>query len=334
MTDKKIDEPDFARRFPNLASPRFGSHVASASDEFFGAKERLISDAPPVFIADKYDDHGKWMDGWESRRKRDEGHDWCIVELGASGVIHGMEIDTSHFTGNYPPGASLVACAPNADINDPSVWTTILPTVALEGDERQFFAISNDSVWGAVRLNILPDGGVARMRLYGEVAPSWGDADDDALVELSALKNGGRIIAYNDAHYGDLWALLSEGRGKTMGDGWETRRRREPGNDWIIIALAARGTVEAIEIDTAHFKGNFPDSASVEAIDFLGESDAALVDGSAPWVEILQRRKLQADTVHEFSGADISSPKPVTHVRLSIYPDGGVSRFRIFGRRQ
>ncbi len=334
MTDNMNDEPGFVRRFPNLASPRFGSHVASASDEFFGAKERLISDAPPVFIANKYDDHGKWMDGWESRRKRDKGHDWCIVELGACGVIHGAEIDTSHFTGNYPPGASIEACAPNADTDDPSVWKTILPTVVLEGDKRQFFTINDDGVWGAVRLNILPDGGVARMRLYGEVAPSWGDADDNALVELSALTNGGRIVAYNDAHYGDLWALLSEGRGKTMGDGWETRRRREPGNDWIIIALAARGTVEGIEIDTAHFKGNFPDSASVEGIDFSGESDASLIDGSAPWVEILQQCKLQADNVHEFGAADISSPGLVTHVRLNIYPDGGVSRLRIFGRRQ
>ncbi len=334
MTDKKIDEPEFVRRFPNLASPRFGSHVASASDEFFGAKERLISDAPPVFIADKYDEHGKWMDGWESRRKRDEGHDWCIVELGARGIIHGLEIDTSFFTGNYPPGASIDACAPNADVDDPSVWETILPATVLEGDKRQFFTINDGGIWGAVRLSILPDGGVARMRLYGEVAPSWTDIGDDALVELSALRNGGRIIAYNDAHYGDLWALLSEGRGKTMGDGWETRRRREPGNDWIIIALAARGVVEAVEIDTAHFKGNYPDSASVEGVDFSGENDTGLLDGSTSWGEILQPCKLQADTVHEFGGADISSPGPVTHVKLNIYPDGGVSRFRIFGRRQ
>ncbi len=334
MIDEKTDEPEFARRFPNLASPRFGSRVASASDEFFGAKERLIFDAPPVFISDKYDDHGKWMDGWESRRKRNEGHDWCIIELGAHGIIHGVEIDTSYFTGNYPPGASIDACAPNVDTDDPSVWTTILPAVVLEGDKRQFLAINDDNVWGAVRLNILPDGGVARLRLYGEVAPSWGAAGDDALVELSALRNGGRIIAYNDAHYGDLWALLSEGRGKTMGDGWETRRRREPGNDWIIIALAARGVVEAIEIDTAHFKGNFPDSASVEGIDFSGESEATLLDGAARWHKVLQQRKLQADTVHEFTGADICSPEPVTHVRLNIYPDGGVSRLRVLGRRQ
>ncbi len=334
MTDNKIDEPDFVRRFPNLASPRFGSRAASASDEFFGVKERLISDAPPIFIADKYDAHGKWMDGWESRRKRDEGHDWCIVELGACGIIHGVEVDTRYFTGNYPPGASIEACAPNADIDDASAWKTILPRVSLEGDKRQFFVISEDGVWGAVRLNILPDGGVARLRLYGEVVPSWGEVDGGALVELSALRNGGRIVAFNDAHYGDLWALLSEGRGKTMGDGWETRRRREPGNDWIIIALAARGVVEAIEIDTAHFKGNFPDSASVEGVDLSGVSDEVLLDGSASWCEILQQRKLQADMLHEFSGADISSPEPITHVRLNIYPDGGVSRFRVFGRRQ
>jgi len=333
MPDKKIIEPEFARRFPNLASPRFGSRVVGASDEFFGAKERLISDAPPVFIPDKYDEHGKWMDGWESRRRRDTGHDWCVVDLGADGVIRGIEIDTSYFTGNYPPAASLEACMKDANIDDPSVWKTILPKVSLEGDKRQFHAISDDGVWGAVRLNIFPDGGVARMRLYGEVAPSWGDASEDALVELSALKKGGSIIAYNDAHYGDLWALLSEGRGKTMGDGWETRRRREPGNDWIIIALAARGVVEAIEIDTAHFKGNFPESASVEGVDFTGEADGSLVEEAVSWREILPRQKLQADCVHEFGDADISSLGLVTHVRLNIYPDGGVSRFRVFGRR-
>ncbi len=333
MPGKKIIEPEFARRFPNLASPRFGSRVISASDEFFGAKERLISDAPPQFIPDKYDEHGKWMDGWESRRRRDAGHDWCIVDLGANGVIRGIEIDTSYFTGNYPPAASLEACSKNANIDDPSVWKTILPKVLLEGDKRQFHAINDAGVWGAVRLNIFPDGGIARMRLYGEVAPSWGEVSKESLIELSALKNGGRIIAYNDAHYGDLWALLSEGRGKTMGDGWETRRRREPGNDWIIIALAARGVVEAIEIDTAHFKGNFPESASVEGVDFSGKTDAGLVDGAVSWGEILPRQKLHADTVHHFEGVDIISSKPVTHVRLNIHPDGGISRFRVFGRR-
>lgn len=293
----------------------------------------MLADAPPVFVPDKYDDHGKWMDGWESRRRRDGGYDWCVMELGVDGLIHGAEIDTSYFTGNFPPAASIEACPAGANINDPSAWTEILPKTTLKGDQRQFMEIRERGPWHHIRLNIFPDGGVARLRLYGEAAPSWSEASDDAPVELSALKNGGRIIAYNDAHYGDLWALLSEGRGKTMGDGWETRRRREPGNDWIVIALGARGMVEQIEIDTAHFKGNFPDGASIEAADFGSiDGDIEIDDGDA-WQEIMPRQKLKADAIHRFSAADFAAPAPVTHIRLNIYPDGGVSRLRIFGRR-
>ena len=289
----------------------------------------MLADAPPVFVTDKYDDHGKWMDGWESRRRRDGGYDWCIIELGVDGLIHGAEIDTSFFTGNFPPAASIEACAPGADIEDPASWKEVLAKSSLTGDHRQFFAIDNPGPWRFVRLNIFPDGGVARLRLYGEAAPSWEEIPDDEPFELTALRNGGRIIAYNDAHYGDLWALLSEGRGKTMGDGWETRRRREPGNDWMIIALGARGDVERIEIDTAHFKGNFPDGASIEGADLSSDADIDAAD----WQEILPRQKLRADAVHQFDGAVIRAPKPITHVRLNIYPDGGVSRFRICGRR-
>ncbi len=333
MVEKRTDAPAFASRFPNLASPRFGSRVVSASDDFFGAKERLILDPPPIFVPDKYDDHGKWMDGWESRRKRDEGNDWCVVELGVEGRIHGIELDTSHFTGNFPPGASIDACPVGADVDDPSSWKEIMSKVKLGGDQRHFHDIHDQGPWRYVRLNIFPDGGVARMRLYGEAAPASDRFSDTNLFELSALKHGGRIIAYNDAHYGDLWALLSEGRGQTMGDGWETRRRREPGNDWIIIALAARGIVDEIEIDTAHFKGNFPDSASVEGVDLSGMPEDDMAGDKIDWIEILPRQKLQADAVHRFEKATIDASKPVTHVRLNIYPDGGVSRFRIFGTR-
>ena len=329
MTERDQSIPDYAQRFPNLASPKFGTRVLSASDEFFGAKDRLISDAPPIFIPDKYDEHGKWMDGWESRRRRDDGHDWCLLELGVAGRIHGAEIDTSHFTGNYPPGASIEACPDGADIADPNVWTTILDNVSLNGNQPQYFPINSDASWKHVRLNIFPDGGVARLRLFGAAAPNF--PERDIPVELSALKNGGRIIDYNDAHYGDLWALLSEGRGKTMGDGWETRRRREPGNDWIIIALGERGIVENIEIDTAHFKGNFPDSASVETADVAVGADETT--DAVQWTEILSRQKLGADSVHEFGGEMLKSSAPATHVRLNIFPDGGVSRFRVFGKR-
>ncbi|GJL91863.1 allantoicase [Hyphococcus sp.] len=333
MTMQSDDDiPAYARQYPNLISPRFGSRLISASDEFFGAKERLISDTPPIFIPDRYDEHGKWMDGWESRRKRDAGNDWCVIELGVDGRVCGAEIDTRHFTGNYPPEASLEACSGGADLNDPAAWKPLLSRVKLRGDHRHFFASENAEICRFVRLNIFPDGGVARLRLFGEAAPDWNSQPQP--VELSALKNGGRILAYNDAHYGNLWALLSEGRGQTMGDGWETRRRREPGNDWIIIALGARGVVEAIEIDTAHFKGNFPESASVDCADLSGKSDTAIETGDIAWKELLSRRKLQADVMHSFDGDKICVQSPITHVRLNIFPDGGVSRFRVFGRRE
>ncbi len=323
----------FMRDYPNLASRKFGTEVVQTSDDFFAAKERLIDDQPPRFIPDKYDDHGKWMDGWESRRRRDAGYDWCIVKLGVPGAIQGVEIDTRHFTGNYPPEASIDACPPGADPEEEKAWWTILPRARLNGNQQHFYEIKNDKCCQFVRLNIFPDGGVARLRLYGTVMPDWAGVSDDATVELSALKSGGSIIAYNDAHYGDVWALLSEGRGSTMGDGWETRRRRDPGNDWIIVALGARGLIEAIEIDTAHFKGNYPDGAAIQAVDISAAGRASLIDQSISWDEVMPRQKLQADTLHRFDEKEITAPQPVTHVKLNIFPDGGVSRFRVFGRR-
>ena len=330
----KADRPDFALHTVNVASPRIGAAVLEASDDFFGAKERLIQDAPPVFIPDKYDDHGKWMDGWESRRRRDGGHDWCVIKLGVRSRIRGVEIDTSHFTGNFPPGASIEACASASDVSDEAAWRQMLARQTLNGDARHFFEIADDGLWEALRLNIFPDGGVARLRVFGEAAPDWSAHSPDELIELSALRNGGRILAFNDSHYGDVEALLSDGRGKTMGDGWETRRRREPGNDWIIIALGAPTIIEKLEIDTAHFKGNFPDRASVAAARLDGANTGDVTAEAMFWPEILPPQKLSADHVHQFTEQITPHSEPVTHVKLNIYPDGGVSRFRVFGRLQ
>ena len=324
--------PDFIDRYVNVASPRFGTRIAQASDDFFAAKERLIKDSEPVFIDDKYDDHGKWMDGWESRRRRDGGHDWCLIRLGAPARLHGVDINTAHFTGNFPPGASLEACGSDAHGNADENWVEILPNTDLTGDSHHFLPIASNQEFSWIRLNIFPDGGIARLRLYGEAVPDWAQQGDDR-VELSALKNGGRVITFNDAHYGNVWSVLAEGRGINMGDGWETRRRREPGNDWIIIALGARGLIESVEIDTAYYKGNFPDGASLQAADL---SEGEVEDWgsiSNQWTEIMPRQKLNADAIHTFDQTEISASKPATHIRLNIYPDGGVSRLRIFGKR-
>ena len=329
MTTEPDSRPEWAAKYPNLASPRFGTEVVAVSDEFFAAKERLIQDAAPIFIPDKYDDHGKWMDGWESRRRRDGGHDWCIVNLGVKSRIVGVEIDTSHFTGNYPPRASLEAAR---ELEGEPEWTPILPAVELDGDNRHFFAIAEGGPWARLRLNIHPDGGVARLRVFGEAAPDWETQDPNETVELSALSRGGRILAYNDSHYGDVKALLSGGRGATMGDGWETRRRREPGHDWIIIALGRPGLIEEIEIDTAHFKGNFPDRASLQAGLLERAAEHAVSTEAMFWDEILAPQKLSADSIHRFDAPALSASGPVSHVKLNIFPDGGVSRLRVFGK--
>ncbi|HEU0222211.1 MAG TPA: allantoicase [Paracoccaceae bacterium] len=319
--------PDWARGRINLASPRLGTAAVSSSDEFFAPMARLIQDGPALFRPGIYDAHGKWMDGWESRRRRDAGHDWCVIRLGVAGRIAGVDIDTSHFTGNYPRAASLWAARGEAEPGVDGDWTEILPAQPLGPSAHHFARVAEPGPWRWLRLNIYPDGGVARLRVFGDPAPEWAGA---GVVELSALKNGGRVVAYNDAHYGDVWAILTEGRGRDMGDGWETRRRREPGHDWIIVALGAAGVVEQIEIDTAHYKGNFPDRASVQAARVSYGTDDSVVSQAMFWPEILAPQKLMADHVHLF---EVAPAGPVSHVKLNIHPDGGVSRFRVFGRR-
>ncbi len=318
--------PAFASNAINLASPRLGAEAIFATDEFFADSARMLADAPPVFDPDTYDSNGKYMDGWESRRKRSGGHDFCIVKLGARGVIRGVDIDTSHFTGNYPPAASLEACV--GEPREDTQWTELLAPVPLGPSAHHFHAIASDKAWTHVRLHIYPDGGIARLRIYGEPVPAWEGKDRSAVHELSLANNGGRIIAYNNAHYGSVWTLLTKGRGINMGDGWETRRRREPGNDWIIVKLGGAGNVERIEVDTCHYKGNYPDRCSAQAA--MVSSEQSVVTEAMFWPVLMSEQKLQADHIHDFT--DINKLGPVNHVKLNIFPDGGVSRLRIFGK--
>ncbi len=324
--------PDFARQGINLASPRLGSHGLSASDEFFAPLCRLLHDDPPRYIAGKYDDNGKWMDGWETRRKRGPGHDHCLVRLGVSGVIHGVDIDTSHFTGNFPAAASLEASLVTGPPDDGTEWHEIVQATPLAGNAHHYVGVDDPRPFNCLRLNIYPDGGVARLRVYGQPVPSWDGQDAGSRHELSALANGGRVVAVSDDHYGGTWRILTPGRGINSGDGWETRRRREPGNDWIIIALGAIGTIEEVEVDTAHYKGNYPDACSLQAARSEGGTDRSLVAQSLFWPEVLAPQKLRMDHVHKFAEAELKADGPVSHVKLNIHPDGGVSRFRVFGR--
>jgi allantoicase len=325
------DLPDFARLWVDLAQPRLGGAAIQASDEFFAPKERMLNPEPAVFIPGKYDDNGKWMDGWESRRKRSEGHDHCIVRLGRPGVIKGVDIDTSHFTGNYPPAASLEAWHGEGDPEADAEWVEILAPANLKGDSHHFLPIASDRIWSHLRLNIYPDGGVARLRVYGQIHVDWSKADPKSLIDLAAMENGGRAIACNDAHYGRPQNLIAPGRAASMADGWETRRRREPGNDWTILALGQRGTIRRIEVDTAHFKGNYPDRCSIQAADVAGGTEDSLVTQAMFWRALLPEQKLGMDRIHRFE-REIVDLGPVSHVRLNIIPDGGVSRLRLHGQ--
>jgi allantoicase len=332
VTDRQIiaNLPDFVLRCVNLADPRFGAKALSASDEFFAPKERMLSREPAVFIAGKFDDNGKWMDGWETRRRRDGGHDFCVIRLGLPGVMRGFDVDTSHFTGNFPSSVSIEACFCDGDPGADIAWTELVARTQLTGNSHFYPAVSDARVWSHLRLQIYPDGGIARLRAYGEVALDWTRRAGDKLYDLIAVENGGRALAWNDAHFGQPVNLLSPGRGENMGDGWETRRRREPGNDWAVIALGCAGNIRRIEVDTAHFKGNYPDRCSLQAFNANGATEDALIAQSASWPVLLPEQKLAMDTVQVFE-KQIAGIGPLSHVRFNIFPDGGVSRLRLWG---
>jgi allantoicase len=320
----------------DLASERLGGAVLYANDDFFAEKENLLKPSTPVFIEGKYTDRGKWMDGWESRRRRTPGFDWCLIRLGLPGIIRGVVVDTSFFRGNYPEQCSLEACAvdgqPDVEelMGEAVEWTEILPVSQLQGDSQNPFEIQSERRFTHLRFRIFPDGGVARLRVYGEVLPDWRSLARRGEIDLAAAENGALVLACSDMFFGHRHNLIMPGRGVDMGDGWETKRRRGPGHDWSVIKLATRGVIKRVEVDTAHFKGNYPDTCALEACDAEGRvADEANI-ASFSWREILPRTKLQAHTRH-FYEDELEMSAPVTHVRFNIYPDGGVSRLRLYG---
>ncbi len=318
--------PEFTKMI-DLVAERLGGKVLSCTDDFFAEKENLIKPGRGVFIADKFTDRGKWMDGWESRRKRVPGHDWAVLQLAATGVIHGFDVDTNHFLGNHPPHCSIEACyAPDGNWEN-ATWTEVLPKSPLNPGSQHFFGIENGNLWTHVKLHIYPDGGVARFRVYGEVKKDWNLVKSDEVLDLASALNGAKAVLCNDMFFSHMDNLIMPGRGINMGDGWETKRNRTPGNrDWVIVRLAHKGIIEKILVDTAHFKGNYPDSCTIEG---TVSTDEQL--NSAEWKVLLPQVKLQADHEHLFE-KEITSLIPVTHVRLSIFPDGGVSRLRLWGK--
>ena len=327
--------PDWALRALDLASPRLGARALGASDDFFAEVGRMLNPAPAQFVPGKYDTNGKWMDGWESRRKRIAGHDWALVRLGVKGVIRGFDVDTSHFTGNYPPAVSIeatVSASDDVDALQAAAWTEILPATALGPSRHHLLECASREAWTHLRVNIYPDGGIARLRVYGRPVGALAEASADQRVDLVATENGGRAVAWNDASFGSsVAALMLPGRGLDMGDGWETRRRREPGNDWCVLELGAPGVVETIEVDTAFFKGNYPDRCSLQAAFVSGGTDGSVTTQSMFWQTLLPEQKLSMDTVHVFAD-EVVRLGAITHVRFNIFPDGGVSRLRLWGK--
>jgi len=389
----------------DLASARLGAKALAASDDFFASKDNLLKPEPPVFIPGKFTDRGKWMDGWESRRKREPppAHDWCIIKLGEPGSIRGVVIDTAHFNGNHPEACSIdaaefpnsfpvpqiagmlrgaqsneararltgssgtnrarqsVRSAKDSDIS----WHELIPRTPLRPSREHFIPVPPELShprFTHIRLNIFPDGGVARLRVHGHVLPDW-----PALVkakrpiDIAAAANGALVIAASDMHFGSRHNMIMPGLAENMGDGWETRRKRNltwqdgqmSDHDWAIIALAHRATISKVEVDTSHFKGNFPDSCMVEVCDmdpratpsrFLREgvpttpgaspAESSFDSPSTHWRVLIPRTKLKANA-HRLFEKELdreASKTPITHARLTIYPDGGISRVRIWGR--
>ncbi|XP_014000390.1 allantoicase isoform X1 [Salmo salar] len=384
MADRKAvkivsGQPDFLQ-FNNLACETAGGKVIFATDEWFAPASNLLKKEPPEFIASAFTEYGKWMDGWETRRKRIPGHDWCIIQLGVPGIIHGLDVDTSFFTGNYSPFASVqAACldeAPALTLEGDRTgmaasesqfeavaklhsesWEELVPVTELKpgfSDTcHNYFPITYPTRVTHLRLNMYPDGGIARLKVYGVGQKDWSALPTQDQLDLVALVNGGVCLGYSDAHFGHPRNMIGLGRSANMGDGWETARRLDrpknlqvdgkgilqvPGYEWAVLRLGHPGVISQIEIDTNHFKGNFPDSCKIEACYLTPEEEGKYVSGrwsSDPgnkWRVLLQPQKLQAHHRHFYSCDPLALSGPVSHVRLVIAPDGGVSRLRLWGR--
>lgn len=329
-----VETPAFADGRINLADASLGARIVHCTDEFFAPAERMLAPHPPEFHPDRFDDHGKWMDGWETRRRRRGGHDTCVLRLGLPGTVCGMDLDTSFFTGNFAPAVAIEGSfQPDGDPDEHTAWRTLLAATELGGDRHHVVAVTDDEPITHLRVHLYPDGGLARLRVWGDVWHDWNREAPGALCDLAALAHGGREIACNDAHYGRPTNLLRPGRGINMSDGWETRRRREPGHDWCLLALGHPGDIRRVVVDTAHFKGNFPDGCSLQAALVGSATRASLVTESQFWPTLLPEQALGPDAEHVFEST-LESLGAVSHVRFNIHPDGGVSRLRLIGHRR
>jgi allantoicase len=317
----------------DLASERLGGAAVAANDEFFAAKENLVKSTAPTWREGEYTDRGKWMDGWETRRRRDLGpdaHDWCLIRLGARGIVRGVDVDTANFKGNYPESCAIDACdVPSLSALDDltrAPWREVLPRTALAGDTHNLVSVDSRTAVTHLRLRIFPDGGVARLRVHGDVVADWSLLRRQGDVDLAAVEYGGLVVACSDMFFGSRHNLIMPGDATHMGDGWETKRRRGPGHDWTIIRLGAEGTIRRVTVDTRHFKGNAPGACGLEGLRVADGADLT----HQTWRELLPRTPLQPHAKHAFE--ELRAIGDVTHVRFNIFPDGGVGRLRVYGR--
>ena len=317
----------------DLAQSSLGSKIVYKTDEFFASAKRIINPWPPIFKEGVFDKHGKWMDGWETRRKRTKGHDFLILKLGKPGFINKVDIDTSYFSGNHPKYISLEACSISGKLpNKKTNWKTIIKKSPTKANSHHLFNIKNKNFFTHVKLNIFPDGGVARLRVYGSMKVK--KKLSKGTQNLTSIINGSVPIACNNEHFGRAENILAPGVGKNMGDGWETRRSRGKNFDWIIIKCSTAGKIDRIQIDTHHFKGNYPDKCSIQATYIDNKlSSKNIVKKSKRWKLLLNKTKLYAHRKHNFKNK-IMRNKKINYIRINIFPDGGISRVRIFGKTE
>ena len=314
----------------DLAQPRLGTKIIYKTDDFFAPANRIISPTNPIFKEGVFDKHGKWMDGWESRRKRTPGHDYIILKLGKPGTISKIDIDTSHFNGNQPAMISVEGTYSHSNKINKLKWTSILPKKKTKANSHHFFTVKNKKIFTHIKFNIFPDGGVARLRLYGSIGKS--EKFKNKKINLASLLDGASVIACNNEHFGKAENILAPGKAKNMSDGWETRRRRGKGNDWLILNCIEGSFIDKIEISTHHFKGNFPSHCSLQAAYLSSKSSKQIVNSSNKWKYLLKTTKLSSNKTHLFKNSLMKKEK-VNHIKINIFPDGGISRFRIFGKK-
>ena len=312
---------------PDLAVRSLGGSVVAANDELFAERENLVKPEAPSYQTYTFGHKGQVYDGWETRRRREPGHDWAILRLGLPGVVRGVVVDTAFFKGNYPPEVSVEGASvedyPTPDELQEAAWTPLVPRYAVKGDAPNRFEVDVPWRFTHVRLCMYPDGGVARLRVHGEGVP-----DPRLLVagalDLAALEHGGEVTGCSNMFYSSPRNLISPGLARVMGEGWETARRRDEGNDWVELRLAGPGVVRLAELDTSYFLGNAPGWASLRAVDARAADPA----DPAAWAELLPRTRLLPDTRHRFR---LAGRAEATHVRLDVFPDGGMARVRLHG---